>query len=97
VEWSARRALLTRAATAGVPVVAVVLDLPPAVVIARNARRPGRVVDEHVVRRHLARLRASLEAADSPLDGEGFRHVIVLRDPDAVDSIRVIRRAGETA
>lgn len=94
VEWSARRALLKRAATAGVPAVAIVLDLPPAVVLARNAGRPVRVVNEGVVRRHLARLRDSLGVAASPLDGEGFLRVVVLRDARDVDSVAVVRRRG---
>jgi protein phosphatase len=79
---------------AGVPAVAVVLDLPEAVVMARNAARPVRVVDEGVVRRHLARLRESLGATVVPLDGEGFLRVIVLRDPLDVDSVEVVRRPG---
>jgi predicted kinase len=92
LERSARQALLLRAASAGVPAVAVVLDLPPDVVLARNARRPARVVDEGVVRRHLARLRESTEGTVAPFDGEGFRHVVVLRDPLDVDSVIVVRR-----
>ena len=50
---AARRTLLSSAAAAGVPAVAIVLDLAPAVVLARNAARPDRVVPEDVVRRHL--------------------------------------------
>ena len=91
VERSARRELLARAAAAGVPAVAVVLDLPPPVIVARNAGRATRIVDEGVVRRHLARLRASLDGPSAPLDGEGFLRVIVLTDPVEVDAIRVVR------
>jgi predicted kinase len=94
VERSARRELLSRAAAAGLPAVAVVLDLPPAVVLARNARRSTRVVDPSVVLRHLARLRASLDDHDRPFDGEGFLRVVVVRDPAELDEIRVVRRAG---
>src|SRR5262245_60166472 len=43
IEPAARRALLARAAVAGIPATAVVLDLPAATVIARNAARPARV------------------------------------------------------
>lgn len=92
VERSARRELVARAVAAGLPAVAIVLDLPPAVVVARNARRPTRVVDRAVVVRHLARLRASLDGGDPPFAGEGFRSVVVLRDPAEVESIRIIRR-----
>ena len=51
VERSARRALLGRGRRRpALPAIAVVLDLPPAVVLARNSGRSARVVDEHVVR-----------------------------------------------
>ena len=48
-----RPAPLVQRARASVPVAAIVLDLPPAVVHARNAGR-ARVVDRDVVDRHLA-------------------------------------------
>ncbi len=95
VERPARLALLTRAATAGVPAIAIVLDLPPATVLARNAGRAARVVDERVVLRHLARLRESLDRPGPPLDGEGFQRVVVLRDPLDVDAIRIVRQPAE--
>ena len=41
VQAHARRQLTRRAAEAGVPAIAVVLDLPGTVVLARNAARPG--------------------------------------------------------
>ena len=92
VERAARRALLSRAEAAGVPAVAIVLDLPPEVILARNAGRQARIVSEVVVRRHLDRLRASLDGTASPLDGEGFLRVLVLRDPLAVDTARIRRQ-----
>jgi protein phosphatase len=81
VQPKSRRALLARAAAAGVPATAIVLDLPAEIVLARNAARRPRVVDEEVVRHHLARLRASLDGPAPPLLGEGFAQVVVLRDP----------------
>jgi predicted kinase len=92
VEPSSRRALLVRAATAGVPATAIVLDLPAEVVLARNAARRPRVVDEDVVRHHLARLRASLDGPAPRLEREGFAQVVVLRDPGEVDRVRIRRR-----
>jgi protein phosphatase len=92
VERSARHALLSRALLAGTPAVAIVLDLPPAVILARNAGRPARVVDEEVIRRHLARLHASLDGPGPTLDGEGFALVHRLRDPLDVDAVRILRR-----
>lgn len=94
VEPSARRALLGRARTAGLPAVAVVLDYPPATILSRNAGRLARVVDEQVVLHHLARLRASLDRPGPPLDGEGFLRVDVFHDPAEVDSLSVVRRTG---
>ncbi len=92
VEPSSRRALLARAAAAGVPATAIVLDLSAEVVLARNAARRPRVVDVDVVRHHLARLRASLDGPAPSLFREGFAQVVVLRDPSEVDNIRIRRR-----
>ena len=92
VERPARLALLARAASARVPAIAIVLDLPAATILARNAGRSSRVVDERVIRRHLARLRASLDGPGPPFDGEGFQRVVVLRDPLDVDALRIVRR-----
>jgi protein phosphatase len=94
VQASARRALLACAAAAGVPAIAIVLDLPVATVLARNAARESRIVDEAVVRRHLDRLRASLDGPAPALLGEGFAQVVVLRDPAGVDAVRIRREAS---
>jgi protein phosphatase len=83
-----RRPLLARAHQAGVPAVAVVLDLPVDVVRAQNAGR-ARVVDAEVVDRHLAWLRRSVD--DGQLAAEGFAPVIVLRTPDEVAGLRIDR------
>lgn len=71
-----RRPLRLRASMAGVPLVAVVFDLPADVVLARNARRE-RVVERSVVERHLAAVRALVDR--DQLAGEGFSMVVVLR------------------
>lgn len=94
VEVTARRALLRLAANAGVVSVAIVLDLPEPVVLARNAGRSGRVVDETVVRRHVARLRGSMGAAagaEAALLAEGFMSVAIVRDPIELDRMAVTR------
>jgi len=87
-----RRPLLGAAAAAGVPAVAVVLDLPAAIVLARNAGRGRRAVPEDAVRRHLARIAASLRPPG--IAAEGFARVLVLRDPAEVDAVRVVREPG---
>lgn len=92
VEPSARRPLLAAAAAAGLPAIGIVLDLPSATVLARNAARRPRVVDEAIVRRHLARLRAALEGPEPALWREGFADILVLRDPVEVDRVTIRRQ-----
>lgn len=86
---TARRPLLDRARQAGVPAVAIVLALPPRVVLARNAAR-GRVVDEDVVHRQFAMLERAM--APGGLAEEGFRLVAIIRSAEALDAARVERR-----
>ena len=91
VQPHARRSLVARAAEAGVPVIAIVLDLPPDVVLARNAARPGAAaVPEPAVRAQLDAL-ATTFAADPALAWSGFAGVHRLRTPAAVDAV-VVRR-----
>jgi protein phosphatase len=92
VERSARQALLVRAGAAGLPAIAIVLDLPPATVFARNAGRSSRIVDELVVQRHLRRLRRSLDGPTSHLRDEGFRQIVILGDPLDLDEFTIVRR-----
>lgn len=83
----ARRGLLRRAAAHGVPAIALVLDLDPAIILARNAARPGRVVPELAARRQLADLARSLR--DGALDGEGFAAVYRIRTTAELDSLSI--------
>ncbi|MDO8484614.1 MAG: AAA family ATPase [Candidatus Limnocylindrales bacterium] len=94
VEPSARRELISRARAAGLSAIAIVLDLPAATVLARNAARTGRVVDELVVRRHLDRLRHAVDGPGTRLQAEGFSQVVVLRDPVEVDEVSLVRLSG---
>lgn len=82
----ARRGLIARAAAHGVPAVAIVLALDPAIVLARNAARE-RVVPEHAVRRQLAELERSLRPGT--LEAEGFAAVYVVRSPAELDALEV--------
>lgn len=93
LEPGARRALLTRSSGAGMAAVAIVFDLPEAVVLARNAARTGRVVDEAIVRQHLARLRKVVDGSATGLSAEGFSSVVVLRDPRELEAVTVLRVA----
>ena len=92
VEAHARRALLQRARAARVPAVAIVLDLPPRIVLGRNQARAGRVVEAAVVRHHLARLRAAVDRGQ--LEREGFDLVYRIREPAELDIVQVERRTA---
>ncbi|MEO8208221.1 MAG: AAA family ATPase [Chloroflexota bacterium] len=83
---TARRTLLRAAGRHQRPVIALVLDLPAAVVLARNAGRTKRVVPETAVRRHLAML---ARTSDQTLRREGFSQVRRLRSTDEVAALRV--------
>lgn len=74
-ERAHRRPLIARAASAGIPVVAIVLALPDAKVHARNAARP-RVVGADVVDRHLAAVHATVSG--ERLMAEGCTTVVVI-------------------
>jgi protein phosphatase len=80
----ARAALLREAAAAGVPAIAIVLDLPAELVLERNRARPGRqAVPEDAVRSHLADLRRAL--AGDQLRREGFTGVWRITSSAGVD------------
>ena len=83
----ARRGLVRRAAAHGIPAVAVVLDLAPELVLARNAARAGHVVPEPAVRRQVADLRASTR--DGALEAEGFASVYTIRTAADLDALSI--------
>jgi predicted kinase len=90
VERHARRALLERAREAGVTTVAIVLDLPAAIVLARNEGRSGRRVDPDVVRAHLALLRGAVDRGR--LGQEGWTRLVIVRQPRELDALTIERR-----
>ena len=85
VTASSRRALLRRANAHGIPAIAIVLDLDPEVVIARNAARAGRVVPEGAVRQQLARMSRSV--APGVLEAEGFAAVYRIGSTADLDAL----------
>ena len=87
VQPKARRSLLRLARQNSAPSVAIVLDLPAAVCLARNQSRPDRQVAPEVIGKQAADLRASLAG----LPGEGFERVYVLDNPEVIDSVRILR------
>jgi len=84
---AARLAIRRAAVRQGVPVVAIVLDLPADLVRARNASRAGRQVPDAVTLRHLGQLAGALDRGQ--LGAEGYAQVVHLRDPDEVDRVTV--------
>ncbi|SEG98759.1 polynucleotide kinase-phosphatase [Saccharopolyspora kobensis] len=82
VQRSARSALVELARKHHVLPVAIVLDLPESVCLARNAERSDRDFGPGVVRKHRAELRGSLKS----LQREGFRRVHVLRSVEEVEA-----------
>ena len=88
VESRNRREVIRRAHAAGLPVVALVLDLHPAVVLARNATRSRRVA-EAVVQSQLERVRTT--AGEGVLAGEGCATVWIGRTPEAIDAVLIQR------
>ena len=67
--------------------VAIVLNMPEALCLARNKERPERAFGPHVVRNQAAQLKRSLRK----LKREGFRYVFVLNSPAEVEEAFVER------
>ena len=67
--------------------VAIVLNMPEALCLARNKERPERSFGPHVVRNQAAQLKRSLRK----LKREGFRYVFVLNSPAEVEEAFVER------
>lgn len=87
VQADARRKLVEIAKAHDVLPVAIVLDLPEKVCVARNAERPDRTFGAAVVRRQREQLRRSLRG----LAREGFRKVHVLHSVEEVAEATVVR------
>ncbi|HEV2377270.1 MAG TPA: AAA family ATPase, partial [Streptosporangiaceae bacterium] len=92
VQADARRPLVALARQYHVLPVAVVLDVPEAVCIARNSTRPDRDFGPRVVKRQSATLRHSM----GRLEREGFRRVFVLRGVDDIEAAEVVREPAWT-
>ncbi|HET9083020.1 MAG TPA: AAA family ATPase [Candidatus Limnocylindrales bacterium] len=88
-EPTVRRPLVARARAAGIPVTAIVLDIDPATVRGQNKGR-SRVVDDHVIERHLNAVRRTVDA--DVLAREGFDQIVVVRTPDDALALTLDRR-----
>ena len=87
VQASARRSLLALAKEHDVLCVAIVLDVPTAVAIERNAGRGDRDFGTHVIRRQHDQLRRSLKG----LKREGFRTIHVLDSVEEIAEATILR------
>lgn len=87
VQPESRKQLVRLAREHDVLPIAIVLDLPEEVCLARNANRPDRAdMPRHVVQRHRRELRRSLRG----LEREGFRKVHVLRTEEQAEHAGVV-------
>jgi protein phosphatase len=89
----ARRSLVRRAEGHGVPAVALVLDLDPTLVLARNATRACRIVPAAAVQRQLDQLAGSLRRDE--LANEGFAAIHLFRDPADVAGLSLVPRSPD--
>jgi polynucleotide kinase-phosphatase len=88
VQQESRKPLLQLAREYDVLPVAIVLNMPEALCLERNAKRPERAnVGAYVIRRHSRDLRRSLRY----LKKEGFRRIHVLNSEEAMAEATVVR------
>jgi protein phosphatase len=92
VQPDARSPLVQLARDQHVLPVAIVFDLPEGLCIERNSARADRSFGAHVVRRQRSQLKRSLRR----LEREGFRRVFVLRSPDDVAAVEIVREPSWT-
>lgn len=83
----ARKQVLNLAKEQNCHSVAIVFNIPEAILKQRNAARPERQLPEHVIRRHANDLRRCIRG----LKKEGFRFVYVLNGVDEVDAAEIVR------
>ena len=87
VQQEGRKRLIRTAREHHVLPVAIVLDMPRDLCYARNENRPNRDFGPHVIRNQYNDLRRSIKR----LKGEGFRQVYVLRTPEDVENVAIVR------
>ena len=87
VQRQARASLVALAKEHDCLPVAIVLNMPEALCLARNQDRPDRAFGSRVVRQQADQLRRSLRG----LKREGFRYVSVLNSPEEVEAVTIER------
>ena len=92
VQTQARKSLVGLAREHDCLPVAIVLNMPESVCLARNRERDDRNFGPHVVRQQSQQLRRSLRG----LKREGFRYVYVLDTPEDVEAVSIARTPSWT-
>ena len=92
VQPQARKSLVELAREHDCLPVAIVLNMPESVCLARNRDRDDRNFGDHVVRRQVQQLRRSIRG----LRREGFRYIYVLDTPEDVDAATMERTPSWT-
>ena len=87
VQPDARKSLIGLARDHDCLPVAIVLNMPESLCLARNQERPDRSFGARVVRRQAEQLRRSLRG----LRREGFRHIFVLNSTEEVEEVSIER------
>ena len=87
VQPQARKSLVELAREHDCLPVAIVLNMPESVCLARNRGRDDRNFGDHVVRRQAQQLRRSMRG----LRREGFRYIYVLDSPEDVEAASIER------
>ena len=87
VQHEARKSLVGLAREHDCMAVAIVLNMPEALCLARNRERPDRSFGRRVVRRQVEQLKRSLRG----LRRDGFRHVFMLDSPKEVEAVTIER------
>ena len=87
VQPQARKSLVELAREHDCLPVAIVLNMPESVCLARNRGRDDREFGDHVVRRQAQQLRRSMRG----LRREGFHYIYVLDAPEDVEAASIVR------
>ena len=87
VQKEAREAVIELARGQDVHAVAIVLDFPKELCQDRNKNNPARNYPPSVIRNHSRALRQSIKH----LQKDGFRYVYILKSPEELESLEIIR------
>ncbi len=87
VQPESRRVLIDLAKKHHVLCVAIVLNVPPDICLARNESRPDRDFGPQVIRRQLDQLRRSVKG----MRREGFHRVVTLDGVEEIESVTIVR------